>query len=66
MISKIEAAYAGLETAYLDGNDFVDCATGQGTSVISSFTSCKIYQEYLEIDQISELIKILPIEIVSI
>ncbi len=57
MISKIEEAYAGLETAYLDGNDFVDCATGQGTSVISSFTSCKIYQEYLEIDQISELIK---------
>ena len=47
MISKIEEAYAGLETAYLDGNDFVDCATGQGTSVISSFTSCKIYQEYL-------------------
>lgn len=57
MISKIEEAYAGLETAYLDGNDFVDCATGQGTSVISSFISCKIYQEYLEIDQISELIK---------
>lgn len=57
MISKIEEAYAGLETAYLDGNDFVECATGQGTSVISSFTSCKIYQEYLEIDQISELIK---------
>lgn len=57
MISKIEEAYAGLETAYLDGNDFVDCATGQGASVISSFTSCKIYQEYLEIDQISELIK---------
>lgn len=57
MISKIEEAYAGLETAYLDGNDFADCATGQGTSVISSFTSCKIYQEYLEIDQISELIK---------
>ena len=57
MISKIEEAYAGLETAYLDGNDFVDCATGQGTSATSSFTSCKIYQEYLEIDQISELIK---------
>ena len=57
MISKIEEAYDGLENAYAEGNDFVDCATEKGTSITSSFTSCKIYQEYLEIDQISELIR---------
>lgn len=27
MISKIEEAYDGLENAYAEGNDFVDCAT---------------------------------------
>lgn len=57
MISKIENGYEGLKEAYSNGKDFVDCATGQETSAISSFTSCKIYQEYLGINQISELIK---------
>lgn len=57
MISKIEEAYDGLEKAYVEGEDFVDCATGQKTSAVSSFVSCKIYQENLGINQISDLIK---------
>lgn len=57
MISKLEEGYEGLELAYSSGKTFVDCATDQETSPTSSFTSCEIYQNYLHINKISELIK---------
>lgn len=57
MISKLEEAYIGLQEAYINGKPFVDCANNKETSAISSFTSCEIYQNYLGINQISELIK---------
>lgn len=57
MISKLEEAYIGLQEAYINGKPFVDCANNKETSAISSFTSCEIYQKYLGINQISELIK---------
>lgn len=57
MISKLGEAYIGLQEAYNNGKPFVDCANNKETSAISSFTSCKIYQDYLGINQISELIK---------
>lgn len=56
MVSKLEEAYEGLKEAYSDGAAFVDCATGKETSAISAFTSCEIYQNYLGIKQISDII----------
>lgn len=55
MISKLEEAYEGLNEAYKDVS-FTDCVTENKTDAYSSFISCKIYQEYLGIDQISDLI----------